>query len=160
MQTSNFDDVGRFHAKFGLPETTFHDCYPRHPEPEMMLFRMKFMLEEFLEFLLGIGAVLKFNPLTQAIEIEYPYKEAVAKHDQMFDALIDLVYVAYGTAHILGYPWQRGWEQVQAANMSKERATEETASERGGTFDVIKPPGWVAPDIAGLLNECGWVVQS
>lgn len=39
------------------------------------------------------------------------------------------------------------WEAVQAANMAKEG---------GGTREdgkILKPPGWQAPDIAGILAD-------
>ena len=39
-----------------------------------------------------------------------------------YDALIDLTYVAMGTAYMMGLPWQDLWDEVQRANMSKVRA--------------------------------------
>lgn len=151
---SDFEDVGRFHRKFGLAVS---EGRPLHTPREVLEFRMKFLLEEVLEFIDAAG-----YRLTYTEKLNEPGRWGVEKvtdevdHAKMFDALIDEVYVALGTAHLLGYPWAEGWFLVQEANMNKVRATEETASERGGTFDVIKPPGWVAPDIAGLLRECGW----
>ena len=41
--------------------------------------------------------------------------------------------------------WDELWDDVQRANMSKERATKASDSKRGSTFDVIKPAGWVGP---------------
>lgn len=134
-EQSNFDDVGDFHEKFHLGNTT-------HGEPgivgmpaDLLKFRLKFLQEELNEF-----------------------KEAMAtgREDLAFDALLDLVYVAMGTAHHLGYPWQEGWDLVQAANMMKERAERSEQSERGGTWDVVKPEGWQPPDIKGLLESYGW----
>jgi predicted HAD superfamily Cof-like phosphohydrolase len=65
-----------------------------------------------------------------------------------FDALIDIVYVALGTAYLQGFPWQRGWLEVQIANMAKRRAVD---GEGRGTGDIRKPEGWKAPDIEGVL---------
>ena len=66
-----------------------------------------------------------------------------------FDALLDLTYVAYGTALFLGVDpgqWHAGMAAVQKANMSKERAESATQSKRGSAFDVIKPEGWTGPE--------------
>lgn len=41
--------------------------------------------------------------------------------------------------------WDMMWDDVQRANMSKERAVRADQSKRGSTYDVIKPIGWVAP---------------
>jgi predicted HAD superfamily Cof-like phosphohydrolase len=41
--------------------------------------------------------------------------------------------------------WDELWDDVQRANMSKERALKASDSKRGSTFDVIKPAGWVSP---------------
>lgn len=129
-----FDDVRQFHGRFGLPVSVA----VREIDPEVIDFRVKFMREELDEFV-------------QACE--------VGDHAGMFDALIDLVYVAYGTAHFLGYPWDEGWAAVHEANMRKVRATSAGDSKRGSHFDVIKPEGWVAPDIHGLLASSGWPIN-
>jgi predicted HAD superfamily Cof-like phosphohydrolase len=81
-------------------------------------------------------------------------------HADAFDALIDLVYVAMGTAHLFGYPWQDGWDEVQRANMTKQRAATADQSKRASTWDVVKPPDWTPPDIAGVLKEAGFDVSS
>lgn len=155
MDDSNFDDVGRFHTKFNLPVS---QGKPIEVPEELLLFRLKFMLEELLEFTEAVGYELYWDEVYghQFIQNE-PAVEV--DHAKAFDALIDEVYVVLGTAHLFGYPWQEGWAEVQAANMAKARATDDSQSERGGSFDVIKPPGWVAPDIAGLLAEGGWDTQ-
>ena len=130
---SDFGEVGQFHTKFGLPVS---QGTPRTVDPEVLEFRIKFLREELDEF------------------------EAGAKegdHAQMFDALLDLVYVALGTAHYFGYPWHEGWRLVQCANMSKVRAQADGSdSKRGSSFDVVKPPGWTPPDIEKLLRTNGW----
>jgi Phosphoribosyl-ATP pyrophosphohydrolase len=79
---------------------------------------------------------------------------------KMFDSLIDLVYVAHGTAHLFGFPWEVGWKMVQDANMTKVRAERADQSERGGTWDVIKPPDFQPPDIKGLLHRLAFPNKS
>jgi hypothetical protein len=97
--TSNFRDVGDFQHKFHLPHvvcnsdpdvTAQYPCNGPGPQPwddDLLAFRIKFMQEELDE-----------------------YKEAVEARDhaKAFDALLDLAYVVFGTAHVQGYPWESG----------------------------------------------------
>lgn len=126
MTHNNFEDVQAFHNKFGLTDD------PDVGNDEWLDFREKFMEEELKEF-----------------------KDARTAGDRagMFDALLDLVYVAMGTADGLRFPWQRGWDRVQQANMAKVRAARDGAdSKRGTGFDVVKPAGWRAPDHSDLVE--------
>jgi predicted HAD superfamily Cof-like phosphohydrolase len=158
---NDFHDVGDFHTKFGLTSVVDQGAYPRHPTRELLEFRLNFLLEELKEIVQGAGAVFhlkQFLDRAPELTIELPSADHW-DHAQVFDGLIDLNYVSLGLAHIEGYPWREGWDLVQTANMAKERATDETASARGGTWDVIKPPGWKPPDIEGLLRDHGWGPQ-
>jgi predicted HAD superfamily Cof-like phosphohydrolase len=139
---TNFGDVGQFHHKFGLPSVIFDGG----PKPvnleddelqEVLQVRYNFMREELDEFMVG----------WTEDDIE-----------QMADALVDLVYVAMGTAHFLGLPWEALWAEVQRANMKKVRATgdDDPLSKRHTRFDVVKPEGWRPPDLRRILNEFGW----
>lgn len=142
---TNFSDVGDFHRKFDLDTSDNYGINlggpgPRPINDDLMAFRHKFMQEELDEFMEG-------------------WHEG--DHAKMFDALIDLVYVAMGTAHLNGYPWEQGWLLVQAANMTKVRAAADGSdSKRGSSFDVVKPPNWKAPDIKSLLESYGWSMDS
>ena len=128
---TNFDDVGDFHEKFGLDNVTHRGAGERVFNPELMEFRIKFLHEELQEF---EDATVTRNA------------------EDMFDALLDLVYVAMGTAHLLGFPWQAGWDEVQRANMTKVRAQADGSnSRRLSSFDVVKPPGWTPPRIGEVL---------
>lgn len=125
---SNFRDIQEFHFKYGL----YYDGPPKELTPDLYEFRIKFLQEELQEYI-----------------------DAVSHGDleKQFDALLDLVYVAMGTAVLQGFPWQAGWDEVQRANMSKVRATHISQSKRGTKYDVVKPPDWRAPDIAGVLRQ-------
>ncbi len=119
------DYVAEFHAKFGLPDGTQGHLFD---DVDAMVFRLNFLQEELDE-------------LAQAAE--------EGDRVKAFDALIDLVYVAYGTALFIGITpemWSKGMRAVHRANMSKVRAERADQSKRGSTFDVVKPQGWVAPD--------------
>lgn len=137
--TSNFRDVGEFHEKFEL-DVVHEDCYENcqhKPRPrdewngELIEFRARFLREELDEFNEGVRE---------------------RDHAKMADALIDLVYVAMGTAHLLGYPWEELWDEVQRANMSKVRASPDGSnSKRRSRWDVVKPLGWTPPEIDAVL---------
>lgn len=116
-----YEDIEKFHEKFQLPQTDV----PAFANTELMEFRIKFMMEELKEF-----------------EEAYDNKDLV----KAFDALIDLVYVALGTAHIMNLPFVTGWYHVHMANMKKVRAKHAHESKRGTAYDVVKPKGWVGPE--------------
>lgn len=131
---SDFGDVGDFHRKFDLL-TTSKERRPTLISKELQEFRVKFLEEELAE-------------LKEGYELEDLPKIA--------DALVDLVYVALGTAHLHGLPWASLFAEVQRANMQKVRATRAEDSTRGSTFDVVKPPGWKAPAIMECLLIHNW----
>jgi len=133
---SNFDDVGDFHEKFGMDSVTYHGSGPRSLPADLIDFRLRCMREEITEF-----------------------EDAAAEGNaaKMFDALIDLVYFALGTAQLSGFPWQAGWDAVQRANMAKRRARPDGAdSTRQSGWDVVKPPGWAPPAIDKILTVSGF----
>lgn len=123
-----YNAVKEFHEKFQIPCSD----KPSLPAGEMAAFRAGFMQEELDE-----------------------YNRAVAQGDMagVLDALVDLVYVAMGTAVIHGLPFEKAFGAVHTANMAKIRAERATDSKRGTTFDVVKPAGWVAPDIQAIIDE-------
>lgn len=160
MTYDNYGDVGEFHQKFGLPVSNRANAGPREVPEELLQFRMKFMLEELMEFMEAAGYKITGDPWGN-VDIVPLQSPGPKDHAGMFDALIDLAYVVFGTAHIEGYPWPKGWDTVQAANMAKVRAAKDGSdSKRGSSFDVVKPEGWTAPDIEGLLRGYGWYEPS
>jgi len=135
---SNYERVGDFHEKFGLENGTHRGYFPRPWPPEALIqFRLGFLHEELKE-----------------LERAYEAQDITG----VFDALIDLVYVALGTAQVHGLPWEAGFAEVQRANMTKERAVRAEQSARGSTFDVVKPMGWQPPDLVRVLRDYGWDV--
>lgn len=56
-------------------------------------------------------------------------------------------------AFLCGLDFVTAWQRVHDANMRKKRAEKESDSKRGSRFDVIKPEGWVAPDLRDLVGE-------
>jgi len=124
------EDVQEFHKKFGLP-TAINE--PHLASEDVMNFRLGFLMEELDEIADGY---------------DRDNLEDVA------DGIIDLIYVAVGTGLFLGLPLDRLWDEVHQANMHKERAESSEDSKRNSSFDVVKPAGWKAPDIKGILESC------
>lgn len=128
-----YDIVGEFHRKFGLPVAGGESAEPGLPGYDVFLFRYRFLQEEMNELLR-------------------------AYHEQdltgVADALADLTYVALGTAHFCGLPFNEVFAEVQRANMQKERASGsfDNRSKRGHALDVVKPEGWQPPDVVGALS--------
>jgi predicted HAD superfamily Cof-like phosphohydrolase len=149
MSINNFNDVGDFHEKFGLDNVTHRLPGKRMISEALLKFRLDFMREELDEL---------EQAVTRVISPDGTRSDIIIDDAKVFDALIDLVYVALGTAQLLGYPWHAGWDEVQRANMNKERCKRVEDSTRGSLFDVIKPTNWTPPDITRVLRSYGWRV--
>lgn len=127
-----FQDVGDFHRKFDL--VTHPEQLPVTLPLDVFEFRRKFLHEELTEL-----------------------EEAYVENDLpgFLDALVDLVYVALGTAHLAGLPFNQAWDAVHRANMLKERAStaDDPRSTRKHAMDIVKPAGWEPPDIANVIRQ-------
>lgn len=133
-QSNESFDVLNFMLRFGqLPRRLDGAEFqtPHHITERKLKERYDFMLEELNEFR---DAVLVQNMA------------------EMADALVDLVYVAKGTANLMNLPWDELWNDVHRANMSKERGV----GKRGNLVDCVKPPGWVGPRPEFILGEAGY----
>ena len=124
-------NVYEFHQRFGLPLGEENQL-----DAEATTFRLGFLEEEL-----------------------YELQEALDEKDMVkaFDALLDLVYVAQGTALFMGISpaqWDAGMRAVHNANMAKVRAADAGESKRGTALDVIKPVGWEGPEsrLKQILN--------
>ena len=121
-------DIDQFHKKFKF-EKNLKVGIP--DDNELVNFRTSFLMEELAE-----------------------YTQAITKKDAAgaLDALVDIVYIALGTAWLFNLPFEKAWNEVQKANMSKIR-TKSKSKKRGTSFDVIKPKGWIPPDIEQIIEE-------
>lgn len=125
--------IRAFHVKFKIPS---------HDEPkglsltenggEMGKFRVNRLKEEVRE-----------------------YEEAFQKQDMegQLDALVDLVYIAIGTAYISGFHFAEAFRRVHEANMKKLRAERAEDSRHGTTYDIIKPADWIPADLSDLAQS-------
>lgn len=164
--SSYFQDVAAFNAKFGLPNED--EPEPSAPlSPDVLSFRLAFMIEELAEFAASQGAetvaVLLRKIMNEMRDGRYaadpPIVTGLADGG---DALVDLVYVALGTAHLMRLPFEEMWAEVQRANMEKERAVAggDARSKRGHDLDVVKPAGWRGPDHWPLIYARGTAVRT
>jgi predicted HAD superfamily Cof-like phosphohydrolase len=148
-----FRDVYDFHRKFELMASVT----PRHLTKRKLKERVEFMLEELQEFASACGLYIGAGEtgFTQVgvYDLNEMADEPVDQDlgDQA-DALVDLVYVALGSAVMLGLPWDALWSDVQRANMTKVRGI----THRGHAVDVKKPEGWQPPKTEEILKAAGY----
>lgn len=126
--TNIFDDTMAFQQKYGLWRK---DQFGILPEEEMKV-KIGHLYEELAE-------------------IDKAHKEGNIY--EISDGLIDLIYVASGLLNLMNMPAQALWNDVQARNMQKIRATKDNVGKRGSTFDVIKPEGWLPPRTKDIVDS-------
>jgi predicted HAD superfamily Cof-like phosphohydrolase len=128
MHEDLLGDINRFHNKFGFKK---NEKVGIPDNNELVNFRTSFLMEELAE-----------------------YTQAITKKDDAgaLDALVDIVYIALGTAWLFNLPFEKAWKEVQTANMKKIRAKSKS-KKRGTAFDVIKPKGWKAPNITRCIKR-------
>ena len=128
---TNYKDVSDFNDKFKVPSKEI----PGFLDKDSNEYRIEFMQEELDEYVDSCNS----GDLATA-----------------FDSLVDLVYVAMGTAKMMGLQdeeWQELWNDVQRANMAKVRAQSAAESKRGSALDVIKPDSWVPPRSKEIIEN-------
>ena len=138
MSNSNYGDVINFQDKFELGIGQVPMLLPS----DIFYGRIEMMFEELKEMMKAYRDRQFVNPPGHISDIA-----------NVGDALIDLVYFAMGTATMMGLPWQEMWDEVQRANMSKERVTSKEQSKRLNVIDVYKPEGWTPPDLEAIIFE-------
>jgi predicted HAD superfamily Cof-like phosphohydrolase len=82
---------------------------------------------------------------------EFLYSNNMSDIHGCVDALIDVVYVALGTANMMGLTEEEFvecWRKVHIANMKKEAIKDKNGHKLG----VVKPEGWLSPDFASVLG--------
>ena len=126
--TNIFDDTMAFQQKYGLWRK---DQFGILSEEEMKV-KIGHLYEELAE-------------------IDKAHKEGNIY--EISDGLIDLIYVASGLLNLMNMPAQALWNDVQARNMQKIRATKDNVGKRGSTFDVIKPEGWLPPRTKDIIDS-------
>jgi predicted HAD superfamily Cof-like phosphohydrolase len=127
MQTNTntwFDDVLKFVRKSGRHISAGPN--PQFPDLEL---RQRLINEEYHELL---DAVEQQNLPDTA------------------DAIVDLMYVLMGAAASWGLDIREVWKEVQDANMRK---FDHPDGPRIVNEKIVKPEGWVGPDVEGALKR-------
>ena len=123
-----FEQVREFHDAFGVRTRSVPAATGLGVDDEELVLRRRLLDEEVGEL-----------------------ADAVADRDltAVADALADIVYIACGTADLLGIPFDAVFSEVHRANMSKLGADGRPVLRADGK--VLKGPGYLPPDVAGLL---------
>ena len=97
----------------------------------------------------------QFNMYLKLIEEEADeLGEAIKNHDQVetLDALIDILVVTIGAIHSAGFDAEGAWREVMSTNFAKiDRETGKVRKREDGK--VLKPVGWVAPNMVPFLRR-------
>ncbi len=145
------DMVQAFHEKFGV----LAGHAPAEPPMDTRRLRLDLILEESEELATAMGAgSYLVNMIHEArVWLRHPEDAPWAEHGdmpQIADGLADLVYVVLGTAISYGIDLRPVYEAVHAANMAKVGGPTRSDGK------LLKPEGWQAPDVAGVLKAQGW----
>lgn len=130
---SQYAMVKEFHAKMGID----YVGPPRDLDVDDAIFRAQFKIEEALEY--QTAATIDGN------------------RAKTLDAIVDLLYVVFGTAVLHGFSEDivdEAFRRVHAANMAKVpvEGPDDPRSSRGGhRLDVVKPEGWEPPRLDDLV---------
>lgn len=107
------------------------------PSPDELRLRSTMITEEYEEVRLALLDATNSRAASKELDAETLAEIA--------DGVADLIYVALGTTLALGIDLTPVWEAVQAANLTKASGPVREDGKR------LKPPGFVPPDIAGLI---------
>ena len=121
------NDVADFHLACKLPILS----KPKLPPIDRQRFRLDLIQEEKDELLYAV------------------YRGDLA---EIADGLGDLIYVCIGMALEYGIPLDMVWDEIQRSNMAKRGPDGRVRKREDGK--ILKPEGWTAPDIKGVLESC------
>lgn len=101
------------------------------------------------------GDEAQYNMYRNLITEEYKeLQEAVESNDrkEQLDALIDILVVTIGAIHSAGFDAEGAWKEVMKTNFAKiDSETGKVRKREDGK--VLKPLGWVAPELAPFLKK-------
>lgn len=97
----------------------------------------------------------QFDMYCALIEEEHTeLKQALADNDnvEVLDALIDILVVTIGALHSMGADAEGAWKEVMSTNFAKiDKETGKVRKREDGK--VLKPLGWIAPELAPFLKK-------
>jgi len=129
---SLIDDVKKFHLLTATP------ILPRPKKPSLARINLRETLlrEEYMEAIEAMEQLKSALPGDEKTQLCNLARE-----------LVDVIYVAVGAAIETGIDLQPIWDEVQRANMTK------TLDHQRSDGKVIKPPGFVPPQINPIITE-------
>jgi predicted HAD superfamily Cof-like phosphohydrolase len=97
----------------------------------------------------------QFNMYLRLIEEEAnELAQAITNSDEVetLDALIDILVVTIGAIHSAGFDAEGAWKEVMMTNFAKiDKETGKVRKREDGK--VLKPVGWVPPDLKPFLTK-------
>jgi len=142
--------LGEFHRAMGVPILPT----PQVPSDDRVRLRCRLILEECLEFIescvdVGEGQPWHVSFKSAALNFAAAIDKSAVRVDLPLaaDALADIAYVVEGSNLEFGIDSGPVLDEVQRANMAKANGP------RRADGKVMKPEGWTAPDIAGVLER-------
>lgn len=145
-----------FHTAMGIYTAPKPRAIPLEDVPVVM----ELIREEFVDELIpALGARVTFTPDGKFDVIARGGDPNVV---EIYDALIDILYVTYGALNRAGMLAEPGYDEVQASNMSKlgedGKAIIAGPNDPDGIFPgrVKKGPNYFKPNLADVLRSQGW----
>lgn len=141
---THFDDVEGFHMHFQIA----YRGKPRALPDDMEEFRIARLQEEVDEYKEALVLV------NRGVEVGDPAR-VVSGLEKALDALVDVVYIALGNAHLHGFDFNEAFARVHRANMAKVKAGDGYLhlSKYNNAKDIVKPPGWEPPSHLDLVTD-------
>lgn len=170
-----YADIGEFHYKFMLPSFGSFDIMP----DSLVGFRERFLVEEATETIkairrgdypevldglidlayIALGTLFLMGAKRQelmirrakyTIQIINALEDGIKLNHDSAQYLIDLAYGCRDIAISLGYNFDEGWRRVHYCNMQKVKG-DGVKGKRKSPWDVVKPEGWVKPELGDLV---------
>jgi predicted HAD superfamily Cof-like phosphohydrolase len=134
-------------------EVVFMPTSPAEPMIRNGELRAALMMEEPFETLCALVGTSKAVAIAlEQIASVLKKREGLVDGDkpnleEAIDGCIDTLVVTYGTLEDMGVDAEPFFDEVHNANMRKKDGPVRADGKR------LKPPGWVGPDIKGVLNK-------
>jgi predicted HAD superfamily Cof-like phosphohydrolase len=132
MSENWVNDIQMMHDKYNTKDAV--SKLSSQQLKEFIEFRYRFLEEELQELRQGIDE---------------------KNGDLIVDSIIDLCVVAIGTLDLFNVDSYTAWDRVLEANLNKSVGVKATRPNPLGLPDLIKNPGWIAPehhDNLGLIQ--------
>lgn len=125
-----------------------------HPELLVRQFQEIFNLEiNTKPNISDLTARELFRKLLSEEHIEYLDADDFHDTQKMYDALLDIICVAYGAGLSFGFPMNKGMIEVSRSNMTKLNTDGKPITEDGRR--ILKGPNFEEPRLHKLLDEAG-----